>query len=47
MNIKFLTVDDISKLINCSKTNVYRIIKELNSELEYQGSITSKDRVNE
>ncbi|MGG5307539.1 transcriptional regulator [Enterococcus pernyi] len=47
MNIKFLTADDISKLLDCSKTKAYGIIKELNGELEQKGLLTSKGRVNE
>ncbi|EME5369420.1 DNA-binding protein [Enterococcus faecium] len=47
MNIKFLTANDISKLMDCSKTKAYGIIKELNSELEQPGLLTSKGRVNE
>ncbi|EME3504237.1 DNA-binding protein [Enterococcus faecium] len=33
--------------MDCSKTKAYGIIKELNGELEQQGLLTSKGRVNE
>lgn len=47
MKIKFLTANEISELMNCSKAKAYGIIKELNSELKEQGIKTSAGRVNE
>lgn len=36
---KFLTADDVAKMMNISKSTAYRVIKQLNDELYKQGKI--------
>lgn len=36
-NIKLLKVNDVAKILNCSRQKAYNIIKKLNNELEKKG----------
>lgn len=42
----FYFVDDVMKMLDLSKSKSYKIIKELNAELEGQGVYTINGRVN-
>lgn len=42
---KFLTADDVSKIMDISKSTAYRVIKQLNDELHEQGKITFHGKV--
>ena len=42
---KFLTADDIAKIMNISKSTAYRVIKQLNDELKQQGKIIIHGKV--
>ncbi len=36
---RFLTADDVAKMMNISKSTAYRVIRRLNDELDEQGKI--------
>lgn len=38
-------IDDVRKILNCSETTGYRIIRQLNDELKANGYITIAGRV--
>ncbi len=40
-----MSVEDIAKELNCSKSHAYKIVKELNRELAGQGYITMAGRI--
>ena len=42
----FYDAKDISGLLNVSKSSAYRIIKQLNTELDDKGYITIRGKVN-
>ena len=42
----YLTVDDVAKMLNVSRAKAYQIIRILNKQLEDQGKITIRGRVN-
>ncbi|MGL5639433.1 MAG: transcriptional regulator [Cetobacterium sp.] len=43
---ELLKVDDVIKICNVSKQKAYKLMKQVNDELESQGFITIKGRVN-
>lgn len=47
MIIKFLTAKDISKIMGCSVSKSYKIIRQLNGELIQKGFRVDNGRVNE
>ena len=42
----YLTVDDVATMLNVSRAKAYQIIRLLNKQLEEQGKITIRGRVN-
>lgn len=42
---KFLRVNEVASLLECSKSHAYKIIQKLNQELESQGAITVSGRI--
>lgn len=42
---KFLRVDDIAELLQCSQSHAYKIMRELNNELKKKGKIVVAGRV--
>ena len=40
-----MNAEDIAKELSCSKSHAYKIVKELNKELEEQGYITMAGRI--
>lgn len=40
-----MSVDDIAKELNCSKSHAYKLVKFLNQELKAQGYITMAGRI--
>ena len=42
----YLTADDVAKMLNVSQSKAYQIIRILNKQLEEQGKITIRGRVN-
>jgi predicted DNA-binding transcriptional regulator AlpA len=42
---KILRANDVSQILQISRTSAYRIIKSINDELEKQGKIVIKGRV--
>ena len=45
MNKKFLSADDVAKLLEVSKGHAYKIIKRLNDELDAKGYITVAGKI--
>jgi hypothetical protein len=43
---KFLTVDEVAKEMSISKSYAYKIVKELNKEMNQMGYVTVAGRVN-
>ncbi|WP_376715903.1 transcriptional regulator [Aerococcus urinaeequi] len=43
---KFYNVDDVMKMFECGKAQAYKIIRQLNDELQKQGKITIAGKVN-
>lgn len=43
---RFLSVDDVTKIMECSKSAAYTIIKKLNAELEEKQYITIHGKIN-
>lgn len=43
----FLRADDVSQILQISRTSAYRIIKTINDDLEKKGKIVIKGRVSE
>lgn len=42
---RFLFEQDIEKILNISRASAYRVIKELNAELQKQGYLTVAGRI--
>lgn len=42
----FMTVDEVAKELNVSKSYAYKVVRELNAELKQLGYITIGGRVN-
>ena len=42
----YLTVDDVAKALKISKSFAYKVIREMNSELEERGFFTVAGRIN-
>ena len=42
---KFLRVEEVASLLECSKSHAYKVMATLNRELEEKGKITVKGRV--
>ena len=42
----YLIVDDVATMLNVSRAKAYQIIRILNKQLEEQGKITIRGRVN-
>ena len=45
MEKNFMTVDDVAKELQVSKSKAYKIVRQLNKELEAKGIITVAGRV--
>ena len=43
---RFLSADDVAKIMECSKSQSYAIIKKLNAELEEKHYITIHGKIN-
>lgn len=43
--IKFLHVGEVQDILGCSKSKAYKIMRQLNRELEEKGKITVQGRV--
>lgn len=43
---ELLKVEEVSKICNVSKCTAYKLMKQINDELEAEGFITIKGRVN-
>ena len=46
MEKRFLNVEDVCELMECSKSAAYGIIRQLNGELEERGFITIHGKIN-
>lgn len=42
---KFLRVTEVASLLECSESHAYKIIQQLNKELEAKGAITVAGRI--
>lgn len=42
---KFVRVEEVAELLDISKSHAYKIMRELNAELERKGKITNAGRV--
>ena len=42
---KFMRADEVAEMLYISRSHAYKIIKQLNKELEEQGKITTAGRV--
>lgn len=42
---KFIRVEEVALLCDCSESHAYKIMKQLNDELEAKGFITTAGRV--
>ena len=42
----FMTVEEVAAEVRVSKSKAYQIVRELNAELQKQGSLTVAGRVN-
>lgn len=40
-----MSVDDVAREMNCSKSHAYKVVKEMNKELALQGYITMAGKV--
>lgn len=45
MTKKFIKVDEVAEMLEISKAHAYKIIRQLNDELEAKGFITISGRV--
>lgn len=45
MEKNFMTVDDVAEELSVSKSKAYKIVRQLNKELEEKGIITVAGRV--
>ncbi|MDE5772805.1 MAG: helix-turn-helix domain-containing protein [Ruminococcus sp.] len=45
MTKKFIKADEVAEMLEISKTHAYKIIRQLNDELEAKGFITISGRV--
>ena len=41
----FLRVDDIAKMLQCSESHAYKIMRELNEELKKKGKVVVAGRI--
>ena len=46
MEKRFLNADDVSKVMECSKSAAYTIIRQLNDELKERGFIVIHGKIN-
>lgn len=42
---KFFRVEEVAALLECSQSHAYKIMQQLNKELEADGKITVKGRI--
>ena len=45
MESKYYKAEDVMKMLECSKTYAYEVIRQLNAELELEGYITVRGKV--
>lgn len=43
---RFLSVADVSEIMECSKSQAYKIIRQLNDELNEKGFVTLSGKIN-
>ncbi len=42
---RFLRVDDIAEMLQCSESHAYKIMRELNDELKKKGKVVVSGRI--
>lgn len=42
---RYVRVEEVMELCNCSESHAYRIMRELNEELKKQGYVTTAGRI--
>lgn len=43
---RFLNAEDVSKVLECSKSNAYQVMRQLNDELAEKGYIVVRGKIN-